>query len=433
MTHTLTVPARLRRALLAVAVIIAVMTIGLMSPAPAHAATETINGTIASTAPTYHIPQRNGEMSTCAEPKAFAYQEDASFGYVAYPLTATPGTCVTVSIATNDINADIAAYSVFDPTDPSSGYLADPGVSAGHISMSFKVPPSGQFTVVVAAVIDYGDFTLTISDVFQPSTTTLQASPTTPAPDAPVTFTAHVDGVPNHATPTGHVAFYLDSSTTAAATTTLDSSGDAAYTTSFPDGTHTVTATYVGDDNYTTSTSPAASVTVVPSDTTPPVSTATASPGTLPRWQPLVTTTGTATVRNTRGTVLGTVPMSCWNTRGVTVHLSATDADSGVASLSYSATGAQRIPQTTVTDQPVTVSVTAPGRTALSYSATDKAGNAETAQTTTLVNGLSLIEPYACALSASPSFTMPAHGIITMTRTIVVRHRQIPLPLIIVY
>jgi hypothetical protein len=61
------------------------------------------------------------------------------------------------------------------------------------------------------------------------------------------TFTAHVSSAGSN-TPTGVVLFYLDGAQTPTASGTLDGSGNATYSTStFPAGTHTVTAVYQGD------------------------------------------------------------------------------------------------------------------------------------------------------------------------------------------
>jgi hypothetical protein len=67
-----------------------------------------------------------------------------------------------------------------------------------------------------------------------------------------------------------------------------------------------------------------------------------------------------------------------WNTGNVTVTLTATDAGSGVASTTYSASGAQTITSTAYTG-PFTIS--AAGSTTISFSSTDLAGNVETTKT----------------------------------------------------
>jgi hypothetical protein len=66
-----------------------------------------------------------------------------------------------------------------------------------------------------------------------------------------------------------------------------------------------------------------------------------------------------------------------WNRVPVTVTLRAVDGGSGVASISYSATGAQSIPSTTVAGDQATVTVGKEGVTTLTYAARDRAGNQE--------------------------------------------------------
>ncbi|HZO88112.1 MAG TPA: hypothetical protein VFB38_07200 [Chthonomonadaceae bacterium] len=68
---------------------------------------------------------------------------------------------------------------------------------------------------------------------------------------------------------------------------------------------------------------------------------------------------------------------SGWNNGPVTVNLSATDNSSGVKEITYSATGAQSIAQTTESGDASSLSFTAEGVTTLSFFATDNAGNTE--------------------------------------------------------
>lgn len=57
------------------------------------------------------------------------------------------------------------------------------------------------------------------------------------------------------------------------------------------------------------------------------------------------------------------------------VTVAATDAESGVRSLLYIATGAEPIAATTVTGASTSISITAEGLTIISFYATDNAGN----------------------------------------------------------
>jgi hypothetical protein len=75
-----------------------------------------------------------------------------------------------------------------------------------------------------------------------------------------------------------------------------------------------------------------------------------------------------------------------WNNTDVTVSLSAFDNEdgTGVASITYSATGAQPIAPTTVSGNSASVVISAEGVTTLSYHATDNVGNSGADQTLTI-------------------------------------------------
>lgn len=71
-----------------------------------------------------------------------------------------------------------------------------------------------------------------------------------------------------------------------------------------------------------------------------------------------------------------------WNNSDVTVTLSATDpGGTGVAKITYSASGAQNIPPTTVNAALAAFMITAPGITTVTFFATDNAGNVESGKT----------------------------------------------------
>ena len=112
------------------------------------------------------------------------------------------------------------------------------------------------------------------------------------------------------------------------------------------------------------------------------------------------------------------------------VTLNATDntAGSGVNTLTYSASGAQPIPSTTVPASalPATVTITNPGVTTLTYQATDNAGNQEQPNSETVLVGPSNRPPFACALPTPESFTIPAHGSVTVTGTATIGGQTYP-------
>jgi hypothetical protein len=75
-----------------------------------------------------------------------------------------------------------------------------------------------------------------------------------------------------------------------------------------------------------------------------------------------------------------------WSNTDVTVTLNSADnADgAGVKEVTYSASGAQAIPATTVTGDTTSIPLSADGQTILTYFATDNAGNTETSQAITV-------------------------------------------------
>ncbi len=84
--------------------------------------------------------------------------------------------------------------------------------------------------------------------------------------------------------------------------------------------------------------------------------------------------------------VTGTAGSNGWYTSNVSVALTATDNNggSGVKQITYSATGAQTVPQTTQPGGSASLAFSAQGTTTLSYFATDNAGNVESANTLAL-------------------------------------------------
>jgi hypothetical protein len=85
----------------------------------------------------------------------------------------------------------------------------------------------------------------------------------------------------------------------------------------------------------------------------------------------------------TTATVVPAPNAAGWNRVPVTVTLQAVDepGGSGIASVTYRATGAQQIPTTTVAGARVTITFGAQGVTTLSYFARDRAGNLEATKT----------------------------------------------------
>jgi len=112
-----------------------------------------------------------------------------------------------------------------------------------------------------------------------------------------------------------------------------------------------------------------------------------------------------------------------WHKANVTVTLTATDnaGGSGVQSLTYSATGAQPIAQTTINGNTKAIAITTAGTTTITYRAKDVSGNIETAKTITVkldktvpgattstVNPAANSSGYSNGLSGPPTVTLAA-------------------------
>ncbi len=133
------------------------------------------------------------------------------------------------------------------------------------------------------------------------TTTAVNVVPNPSASGASVTLTATVTPVsPATGTPTGTVNFF--NGTTSLGTATLLSNGTASTTasTGLNVGANTITATYEGDTNYSSSTSPAFTQNVLPTTTT----TVASSPSPSVVGQPVTLTAG---VSSTAGVPTGTV------------------------------------------------------------------------------------------------------------------------------
>ncbi len=132
------------------------------------------------------------------------------------------------------------------------------GVKAGNHTYTALYPGDANY-----AVLAFGSVTVNVTAASLESTTTkVTATPASPMPyGAPVTFMATVATA--NGTPTGSVRFLDGSGTTTLATVAL--AGNSASTTQIlGGGDHPVTAVYLGDATYNSSTSAAAAYTVAP-------------------------------------------------------------------------------------------------------------------------------------------------------------------------
>jgi hypothetical protein len=141
-----------------------------------------------------------------------------------------------------------------------------PGAGVTPVTATTILPAAGVYsltaTFIPTSAADYATssalttFTVNKATVSQ----TLTASATQVAPGAAMTFTDVVTSSTS-GTPTGVVNFFSGSSSIGAAT--LDSTGHASLTTtSLPAGAASITASYLGDNNFTTATVNGPSITI---------------------------------------------------------------------------------------------------------------------------------------------------------------------------
>ena len=164
-----------------------------------------------------------------------------------------------------------AAGKIYGAADPTlsgtlSGFLASDNVTASYSRAAGETVVGGPYTISAtlnpAAVL--GNYTITYNTAAftiskANSLTTLQASAPTVMLKSNFTLTAKVTSTSG--TPTGTVNF-KDGATTVG-TSTLDNTGTASLTLStLLAGPHSLTAVYVNDSNFNSSTSPALSETV---------------------------------------------------------------------------------------------------------------------------------------------------------------------------
>jgi hypothetical protein len=112
----------------------------------------------------------------------------------------------------------------------------------------------------------------------------------------------------------------------------------------------------------------------------------------------------------------------------LTLNAADNTGGSGVATLTYSAGGAQPIASTTVATAalPASLAITSPGVSTLTYSAIDKAGNQEQPNSETVLVGPNDRPPFTCALPTPESFTIPDHGAVTITGTATIGQGTFP-------
>ena len=179
--------------------------------------------------------------------------------YPAAAQTAVFGGTATVNPATGPTDNGTVSTIVVQSKGTFTG-IANVAPT-GIVSLS-NAAPIGTSTITIRATDDCGtttDATFTVNVTQASTTTTLTSSANPSIFGQAVTFTATVAAVaPGSGLPTGTVTFR--DGTTTLGTGTLNGAGQATFTTStLSVGTHSITAVYAGDTNFTTSTSAALS------------------------------------------------------------------------------------------------------------------------------------------------------------------------------
>ena len=154
---------------------------------------------------------------------------------------------------------------IVNGTLPGGLTFFDNGNGTGMLSRTVAAGTVGTYDVTFTAqngVVPNGTQATVLTVIQAGTTTALTASPSPATSSQTVTLTATVAAVaPGSGTPTGTVTF-LDGATVLGSVS-LDSAGTAVFSTSsLASGTHTLTASYGGDANFTASTSTTVSLDV---------------------------------------------------------------------------------------------------------------------------------------------------------------------------
>lgn len=244
----------------------------------------------------------------------------------ASPNPATLGDAVTftATVGSNVPGADVPTGTV---TFEDRGVVLGAGTLDGDGAATFTTTAlsvgSHTITASYEGDADFAASSGTVTETIRPvgpiaTMTVVTAFPAASARGAPVTFTARVGvDLPGSGTPTGAMVFKEENRVLGISS--LDASGAAVFTTSkLSLGTHTITASYAGDDRFLASHGSAA-VTIRRAVTTSTHIVASTNPAALGQ-----SVTLTATVRAGRGvptgqvlfkdgkTVLATVPLDAY-------------------------------------------------------------------------------------------------------------------------
>lgn len=177
-------------------------------------------------------------------------------------LTVTPAALSVVA------NAASRSYGAANPTFSGTinGLIGADSLTATYTTTATASSPAGTYAIVPSVNgAAAGNYTVAASNgvltVTKAATTTALTLPTsTTQAGASFTLVASVKPATS-GTPTGMVSFY--DNTTLLGTATLSSAGTASYNANaLSGGTHSLTASYAGDGNFTSSSSASASATV---------------------------------------------------------------------------------------------------------------------------------------------------------------------------
>ena len=167
-------------------------------------------------------------------------------------------------------------------------------------------------------------------------------------------------------------------------------------------------------------------------DTTPPTTTFSATPGTVPPGWPLLTATASGSI--TSGTTVIPFALTCFDSRGLVATLTATD-NVAVDHIDYTLAPAStkvggQTGSGTFTGSTGSVAITTPGLTLLTYHATDKAGNAEVPKTELIFVSRGAL---ACASTPVDPAAIPPHGTLAATGSLTRSGLTIPFAISIPY
>jgi hypothetical protein len=244
-----------------------------------HAQTCTITVAFAPLAPGFRIADLRIYLASSRQPQGVALRGTGT-------ITPPPSSSVAVTAVSPASGTAKGGTSV---TITGTGFTASPavtGVSFGGAAAQFTIDsgtqitatsPPGTGTVHITVTTPVGTSAATTADQYRytqstttMTTTTLSSSANPSVPGQPVTFTATVSPASGTGTPTGTVTFSDRGSQIG--TATLNSGGTATIVPATPLalGSHAITASYGGDQNFAASTG-SLTQTVSPAATTPAV------------------------------------------------------------------------------------------------------------------------------------------------------------------